>query len=153
MVLELEDTCASALAPLQKAEHALHGWVAFLILPLFALANSGVALAPTGLAGDGLPVALGIALGLLLGKPAGLLATTWLATRTGLAVLPPGVDWRHLIGAGCLAGIGFTMALFIATLGFGAGALLDAAKIGIFVASAIAAVAGYLVLRAAPGAA
>jgi NhaA family Na+:H+ antiporter len=150
VVMELEDVCEGALAPLQRAEHALHAWVAFVIMPVFALVNAGVTISPAALAGGGLPVALGVALGLLIGKPVGLLGAAWLAVRAGLAWLPPGVGWRQMAGVGCLAGIGFTMSIFIATLGFGdESPLLNAAKLGIFAASAIAGVVGFALLRAA----
>ncbi len=149
-VLELEDACEAVQAPLQKLEHQLQPWVAFGVMPVFALANAGVALSAQGLAGEGLPVVLGIAAGLVLGKPAGLFAATWLAVRLGIAQLPQGVTWRQIAGAGCLAGLGFTMSLFIATLGFeGAPELLAAAKLGILVASLAAGLIGYAALRLA----
>ncbi|HEU4327591.1 MAG TPA: Na+/H+ antiporter NhaA [Roseiflexaceae bacterium] len=149
-VLELEDACESVQAPLQKLEHQLQPWVAFGVMPVFALANAGVALSAEGLAGEGLPVVLGIAAGLVLGKPVGLFAATWLAVRLGVAQLPQGVTWQHIAGAGCLAGLGFTMSLFIATLGFeGAPELLAAAKLGILVASLVAGLLGYAALRLA----
>jgi Na+:H+ antiporter, NhaA family len=147
VVLELENTCEQVLAPLQKAEHGLHTWVAFFIMPVFALANAGVALSPAGLQGSGLMVALGILAGLLIGKPVGLLGVTWLAMRLGLVSLPTGVNWGHMAGVGFLAGIGFTMSLFIATLGFGQGDLLAAAKVGIFAASAVAGALGFILVR------
>ena len=137
----------AASSPLQRIEHHLHGVVAFLIMPVFALANAGVALGGESLAGRlAGPVSLGIVLGLLLGKPVGIAALSWLAVRTGLAVCPPGVTWRHFVGIGLLGGIGFTMALFIADLAFGGTALHDDAKLGVFAGSLLAGVAGALVL-------
>jgi NhaA family Na+:H+ antiporter len=150
VVLELEDLCEGVQAPLQKLEHALHRWVAVLIMPIFALANAGVALSADGLRGETLPVVLGIVLGLTLGKPIGLLGTAWLAVRLGIARLPQGVTWRHMLGAGVLAGIGFTMSLFIATLGFVQPDVLTSAKLAILLGSLVSGTAGLLLLRTAP---
>jgi NhaA family Na+:H+ antiporter len=123
--------------------------VAFAIMPLFALANAGV---PLGLAqlegGPSTAVALGIALGLIAGKPLGITLVAWGAVRLGFASLPHGVTWRMVAGAGLLGGIGFTMAIFIASLAFiNEPGLLVAAKLGILGASLIAGVAGWLILR------
>ena len=136
-------------APLLKLEHGLHGVVAFGIIPLFALANAGVRLSGAGQALGNL-VAVGIALGLVVGKTVGISLFSALAVRLGLASLPSGVTWRHVLGAACLGGIGFTMSLFIAGLAFGESATLDVAKIGILVASSISGTIGYLVLRCSP---
>jgi NhaA family Na+:H+ antiporter len=149
-VLALEDACEEVQAPLQKLEHTLHPWVAFGIVPIFALANAGVALSPGSASGAGGPVAAGVVLGLVLGKPAGLLGTTWVLVRLGVARLPAGVGWGQMAGAGCLAGLGFTMSLFIATLGLGEPALLEAAKLGILAASLIAGLLGFVALRRSP---
>jgi NhaA family Na+:H+ antiporter len=146
-VLELEDACEAVQAPLQKLEHQLHTWVAFGIVPIFALANAGVALSREGISGTGLPIVLGIVLGLVVGKPLGLIGLSWLVVRTGVATLPEGVRWAHIVGAGCLAGLGFTMSLFIAALGFGESPLLEAAKLGILAASLIAGLVGFTLLR------
>ncbi|MDQ3951237.1 MAG: Na+/H+ antiporter NhaA [Gemmatimonadota bacterium] len=151
---ELETLAEQAQPPLIRLEHALHGPVAYGIMPLFALANAGVSLG----AGEmrdalGSPVTLGVLLGLLVGKPLGITGFSWLAVRFGVAALPDGVTWRMLAGAGVLGGIGFTMALFIASLAFGEAALLDAAKLGVLSASAVAGVAGWLLLRRPPRAA
>ena len=146
-VIELEEACEDVQAPLQKLEHSLHTWVQFVIMPVFALANAGVALSVTSVVGETSAVALGIVAGLVLGKPIGILGAAWVATRAGIAELPQGVQWGHMVGAGFLAGIGFTMSLFIASLGFGESALLEAAKLGILGASSIAGVIGFLLLR------
>jgi NhaA family Na+:H+ antiporter len=148
-VLELEDLSEGVQAPLQKMEHKLHGWVAFVIIPVFALANAGVAISADALRGETLPVALGIIAGLLIGKPVGLFGATWLAVRVGLVSLPGRVTWRHVGGLACLGGMGFTMSLFVATLAFGTSQLqsLESAKLGILVASLIAGVAGFILLR------
>lgn len=148
-VIELEEACEQVQAPLQKIEHSLHGWVSLLIMPVFALANAGVAVAPSSLGGKSLPVVLGVVLGLTLGKPIGLLGACWLATRAGIADLPEGVTWRHMLGTGVLAGIGFTMSLFIAALAFDSPGNLAAAKLSILLASLVAGSAGLLLLRQA----
>ncbi|HET6314389.1 MAG TPA: Na+/H+ antiporter NhaA [Chloroflexia bacterium] len=149
-VIELEELSEAVQAPLQKMEHTLHNWVAFIIMPLFALANAGVALSAEALRGETLPVALGILAGLLIGKPLGLFGATWLAVRAGLVTLPQSVTWRHIAGLACLGGIGFTMSLFVATLAFGGDPLLETAKLGILAASLIAGTAGFLLLKTTP---
>lgn len=148
---ELEDATEAIQAPLQRLEHGLHPWVAYLIVPLFALANAGVALGDSAGRAIGSPLAYGILAGLVVGKQVGILAATWAVVRSGWAELPAGVTWRHIWGAGWLAGIGFTMSLFIGELAFpGDAALLDVAKVAILAASLIAGLAGWLVLRTAP---
>lgn len=132
------------LSPLVRLELALHPWSSFIILPLFALANAGVALSPAGL---GEPVALAVVAGLALGKPIGILGASYIAVRFGLATRSPELGWPVIGAAGVLSGIGFTMALFIANLAFSP-ALLDAAKLGIMAASAVCAVIGLLLLIA-----
>jgi NhaA family Na+:H+ antiporter len=147
----LEEGCEQVQPPLHRMEHALHSWVTFLILPVFALANAGVVL--TGNIGETLvePVTLGVILGLVVGKPIGIFVATWLAVRSGLASLPAGVTWNHIYGAGWLGGIGFTMSLFIAGLAFTDEAQLTMAKLGILVASTCAAVVGSLLLMRGSG--
>jgi NhaA family Na+:H+ antiporter len=151
---EIETLCQLAQPPLIRLEHALHGIVSFGIMPVFALANAGVTLDASSL-GSALvsPVTLGAMLGLLVGKPIGIFGFSWLAVRLGIAALPQGSTWMACLGVAVLGGIGFTMALFIASLAFPAGTphaeLLDAAKLGILVASAVAGVAGTLLLRRA----
>ena len=115
----------------------LHPWVAFVIMPLFALANAGV---PFGTEDVLSPVALAVILGLAVGKPLGILLLSWLSVKSGFAQLPESVTWRHMIGGGFLAGIGFTMALFIAGLAFTDETLLRPAKVGVLVGSAVSAV-------------
>jgi NhaA family Na+:H+ antiporter len=141
----METAVHRAEAPLQRMEHALDRPVAYLIMPIFALANAGVRLG--GDANSTHPVSLGIIAGLVLGKQLGVTLFTWLNVRMGLATLPDGVTWHHVYGVSWLAGIGFTMSLFIAGLAFGASPLLSTAKVGILVASIIAGVVGGLVLR------
>ncbi len=144
---ELETLCEQAQPPLIRLEHALHGIVAFAIMPLFALANAGVSLGADASQAVASPIALGTVLGLVLGKPLGITGFSWLAVRLGFAALPSGVTWPMLVGAGVLGGIGFTMALFIAGLAFTDPALLEAAKLGILAASLSTGVAGWLYLR------
>ena len=146
-VLELEEACEDVQAPLQKLEHKLHTPVQFVIMPVFALANAGVALSLTSVGGETSRVVLGIIVGLVIGKPLGILLAAWLAVRSGIASLPPGVTWTHMAGVGVLAGIGFTMSLFIASLGFDEPELLEAAKLGILGASLLAGTIGFLLLR------
>lgn len=135
-------------SPLMTLEHALHPWVAFAILPTFAFANAGLSLGAL-VPGDLLqPVPLGVALGLLLGKPIGVIGIALLARAAGLARFPDGMDARSIIGLGLLCGIGFTMSLFIASLAFAdTSELAHASVLGILVASLLAAVGGYVWLR------
>ena len=135
-----------AVSPLERLETALHPWVGFVVMPVFALANAGVPVL-VGALRD--PVAAAVALGLVLGKPAGIVLFSWLAVRAGVARLPAGVTWAALLGGGCLAGIGFTMSLFVAGLAFaGSDDHLAAAKVGILGGSVLSAVFGVAVLRA-----
>ena len=146
----LEEACEKVQPPLHRMEHALHPWVTFFIMPVFALANAGVAL--SGDIGETLarPVTLGVILGLLLGKPIGITLAAWLAVRTGAASLPTGVTWNQIHGAGWLGGIGFTMSLFVASLAFADEALLTMAKLGILTASTCAGIVGSLLLLRTP---
>ncbi len=132
--------------PLERLEHALHPWVAFLILPLFAFANAGVSFAGAGLASLLAPLSLGIAAGLVIGKQVGILGACYIAAKTGLATVPKGVSFRQLYGLACLAGIGFTMSLFIGGLAFDASADIDAVKMGVLSGSFISAILGLVVL-------
>jgi NhaA family Na+:H+ antiporter len=115
-------------------------------MPLFAFANAGVRILGNGLAAATHPVSLGVALGLFIGKPLGIWSFARLSAKTGLATPPAELSWRTIFGAGCLSGIGFTMSLFIATLAFGDGALLDMSKIGTMAASLAAGICGSMIL-------
>ena len=144
------------LSPVDRLQRALHGWVAFVIMPVFALANAGVTFGEAHLGAGGTAVLLGVTAGLVVGKPIGVFCFSWLAVRVGLAALPSGVRWSGILVVGLVAGIGFTMALFIATLAFPPGPLIEVAKLGILLASLVASVigltAGRLLLRSAlPG--
>ena len=145
---------SKAVSPVERIQHALHGWVAFAIMPLFALANAGVPLGKASFSGDSILVFGGITIGLVAGKPLGILGLSWASVRLGLAALPGGVTWRQVSVVGLVGGIGFTMALFIAQLAFSGGTLLETAKLGILVASGVAAlvafVAGRFLLPATP---
>jgi len=128
-----------AISPAVRLESALHPWVAFGVMPLFALANAGVPLGDMELAASGATgVALGICLGLVVGKPLGILAFSWIAVRMGLAALPRGVSWTGVVVVGSTAGIGFTMALFIGALAFPGQELLAVSKVAVLGASSAA---------------
>ncbi len=146
----LEKRFDDAESPLSNLEHALHPYVAYAIVPLFALANAGVVLIGASPALLLEPVSLGVILGLVLGKPIGVIGVSLLTVKLGWARLPAGVTMRHLVGAGMLAGIGFTMSLFVAGLGFEAGSIFHTqAKVGILAASILSGLGGLLVLRSA----
>lgn len=134
--------------PLQRLEHGLMGFVTFVVMPLFALANAGVTLGDGGVDLTSAP-ALGIVGGLVIGKPVGIFLAAFLAVKLGVADLPAGVKWRQLFAVSILGGIGFTMALFVGGLAFeGQPGVLATAKLSILIASAIAGVVGLLLLRA-----
>jgi len=135
-----------SVAPLEYLETVLHPWVAFGIMPLFALANAGV---PIGIDALTSPVALAVGCGLVIVKPLGIFGASWLATKAGIVRLPESVSWRAIAGGGFLCGIGFTMALFIAGLAL-APPVLDAAKVGVLVSSVAAAAIGMLLLSRSP---
>jgi NhaA family Na+:H+ antiporter len=141
-LLRFRQAARETVPPVEYLETVLHPWVGFIIMPLFALANAGVPLELADLAD---PVAQAVAAGLVIGKPLGIVVLSFVAVRVGLARLPEGVGWGALSGGGFLAGIGFTMALFIAGLAL-EGEILDAAKVGVLVASAVAAVIGISIL-------
>jgi NhaA family Na+:H+ antiporter len=149
--LGLSALAREAVSPLARVEHLLLPWSSFVILPIFALANAGVRLSADGLVEAATsPITLGVLLGLVLGKSLGIAGISALALRARFARLPTGVRFPHLSGAAIVAGIGFTVSLFMAELAFDDRALVDEAKIGILGASVIAGVAGWLVLRASP---
>ena len=146
-VHKLEQACKDVSSPMERMEHALAGWINFLIMPFFAFANAGVSF----VGGDIIAaltsnVTLGIICGLFLGKQLGVFAFSWAAVKMGIAAMPSNTTWKQFYGVSILSGIGFTMSLFIANLAFGEGAVLDNAKIGILVASLIAGLAGWMIL-------
>jgi len=134
--------------PLERMEHFLHPWVAFLVIPIFGFANAGVSLGGLEFADLLAPLPLGIALGLLIGKQLGIFGFAFIAVKTGLARLPQNVGWRQVHGVSLLAAIGFTMSLFIGNLAFDSAAQVDAVKIGVLSGSVIAALAGFFLLKA-----
>ena len=139
----------SDYGPLERMEHALHPWVAFLVIPIFGFANAGVTLFDLSTAALFEPLPLGIALGLLVGKQIGIFGFAFAAVKLKLASLPAGVSWAQLHAMSLLAAIGFTMSLFIGNLAFIDPAQIDAVKIGVLAGSTIAALAGYLLLNRA----
>lgn len=146
-LLVAEIATRESLSPVERLVIGLHPWVGLVVMPIFALANAGLPLSAGDLRS---PVTAAVFVGFALGKPIGVLTFTWLALRSGLATRPPDLDWRLLLGGSLLAGIGFTMALFIASLAFSR-SLIDPAKLGIFLASVASATAGLAVLRWMPG--
>jgi NhaA family Na+:H+ antiporter len=148
---EIVEDASSSSAPLYRLEHAIHPWSAFVILPVFAFANAGVQIPlSTLLSSLAHPLTLGIAAGLFFGKQIGITTFAWIAIRLKLGELPDGARWRQIWGGSLLAGIGFTMSIFIASLAFTDSAVLDMAKIGIIIGSLAAAIAGIIVLRTGP---
>src|SRR5580765_8103746 len=140
-----------AESPLRHLEQTLHPWVAFGVVPLFALANAGVPRAGMSISDVLHPIPLGIFAALVLGKPAGVLGLSWIATKARLAALPEGFGWKQIMGVGILCGIGFTMSLFIESLAAeqGNAAHADAARLAILAASLAAGLAGYFAIRSA----
>ena len=135
------------LAPPSRLEHVLHPWTSFLIVPLFALANTGVTISGDAVSDAATsPITAGVVVGLVVGKLAGISVFTWLATRFRIGTLPDGATWRGVIGVAAVAGIGFTVSLFITELAFDDAARQDAAKIGILAAAVLAGIVGALVL-------
>jgi NhaA family Na+:H+ antiporter len=146
-LLALEHVCHDAMSPLQRMEHEMTRWIIYGVMPIFALANAGISLSITEL-GNALthPITVGISLGLLVGKPLGIVLFSWLAIRLKLCDLPIGSRWTDIVGIGILAGIGFTMSMFITNLAYLDVERIANAKVGIFAASILAGVIGYLIL-------
>jgi len=137
-------------SPLHKLEHMLHPLSAWFVVPLFGLANAGIALEGMGPGTLAAPLPLGIAAGLFIGKQAGIFGAVWLAVRSGFAAMPRGATWTQVYGVAVLCGIGFTMSLFIAMLAFpGAEMLVEEAKLGVLAGSLLSGVVGYVILRTA----
>jgi len=146
IVSNIEEQCEYYKPPLQALEKAFHPWVVFLIMPIFALSNAGVLLGDNIMSAMLSPVGLGISVGLVLGKPLGILLFAWIAYKLKIAMLPKNIKWVHILGVGLLAGIGFTMALFIMGLAFSNTMIINDAKISILFTSLGAGMMGYLVL-------
>jgi NhaA family Na+:H+ antiporter len=147
LAIPLTGNAPDQSSPLHRAEHGLHIWVAFLILPLFAFANAGVSLAGLSFGDLIAPLPLGIALGLFLGKQIGVFGLSWLAVKLGLAKLPTDANWCQLYGIACLTGVGFTMSLFIGTLAFEGDETLNAVRLGVLMGSIASGVLGFSLLR------
>jgi NhaA family Na+:H+ antiporter len=143
-LFSLQRASRGVTAPVLRLEQALHNFSAFVVMPLFAFANAGVKI---DLSVQHIEIGLGVLTGLVLGKPLGIMMAAIIAVKTGIATLPQAVNWRSMLGYGFLAGIGFTMSLFVAMLAFDDTALVDAAKRGIIAGSLLAGVAGAVILR------
>ncbi len=139
---EVNFVTRESLPPLERLETAVHPWAAFVIMPIFALANAGVPFSGDAISS---PIAIAVALGLMLGKPLGITLSLFLVVKTRLGEIPGGSNWGAVVGAGCLAGIGFTMSLFVASLSLD-GTLLLGAKAGILVGSGLSAAMGLTIL-------
>ncbi len=147
MIGRIQELARQTESPLERLERMVHPWTSYLVLPLFALVNAGVALSAEFIRQAFTSVVtLGVMLGLLVGKVLGVTSFAWLAVRLGWAELPGGVAWRHIIGAGLIGGVGFTVSLFITGLAFSDTLLIEEAKVGVLAASLIAAAAGYIFL-------
>lgn len=147
IVEEIKSLSLDAQTPLQKIEHTLHPWVAFVIMPLFALANSGMHIGANFFTSLLNPVSLGVMIGLVVGKLCGVFGFTWLLVKAGLAELPQLASWKHIFGISLLAGVGFTMSLFVTNLAFSDASHIDSAKYGILLASLISGSVGIVYLR------
>jgi NhaA family Na+:H+ antiporter len=146
IIADVKQLSLAAETPLQKIEHSIHPWVAFTIMPLFALANAGIVIGSDFFTAIQNPVTIGVIVGLVLGKFIGVLFFSWLMIKVGLSELPINARWNHLVGVALLAGVGFTMSLFISGLAFTNLQYITQAKYGILLASIIAGILGLLVL-------
>jgi len=152
-IAEVARLAMFSTSPLERLERALSPWVAYVVVPVFALANAGVSLsgdAIGGIVSD--PVTTGVLLGLVVGKTVGVFSFTAIAVKAGFGRLPTGTTWRHMFGLATAAGVGFTVALFVTSLSFDTVAATDAAKVGILFGSTIAGILGFTLLRTAPAA-
>jgi NhaA family Na+:H+ antiporter len=139
-----------SISPVQRLQNMLHPWTSYVVVPIFALANAGIALSPDAIhAAASSAITLGVMLGLVTGKPIGIFASCWLAVRIGAARLPEGVRWHHILGMAAIAGIGFTVSIFVTGLAYGDPELQAQAKIGVLAASVLAASIGCSLLLSA----
>jgi Na+:H+ antiporter, NhaA family len=141
------DSHDAAASPLHRLEHALHPWVAWLVVPVFAFANAGVSFSEISWATVSGPIFIGIVAGLFLGKQIGIVGSAWIATRLGIARAPEDATFQHIHGVAAVCGVGFTMCLYIASLAFDTEAQENAAKVGVLVGSLLSGLVGYVVLR------
>ncbi|HEY9168359.1 MAG TPA: Na+/H+ antiporter NhaA [Lutibacter sp.] len=146
IVDEIENISSQVQSPLQHLENSLHGWVSYVIMPIFALANAGVVLSFSGLANTG-HITINIALALVFGNIIGIMLLSYLAIKFKFADLPKGVKFKNLLGVSILGGLGFTMSLFITNLAYDNEAFIVAAKMGVILGSLVAGILGYMVLR------
>ncbi|WP_375203615.1 Na+/H+ antiporter NhaA [Hyphococcus sp.] len=151
LMIPMDGKTAQAPSPLKTLEHGLHPWVIFLVLPLFAFANAGLSLANFTTSALFSPITLGVALGLFIGKPLGVLAASFAAVRLGWAKLPDGADWLHMAGLAAFTGIGFTMSLFVGGLAFSDADALNNVRLGVLVGSLASGLAGCALIFAARG--
>lgn len=148
---ELEELARESQSPLDRLEQALHPWTSYAIIPIFALANAGVELSGGALQDAATSrVGWGVVLGLMIGKPLGITLASYCAVRIGIAALPTGVRWSQIVAVRMIAGVGFTVSLFITNIAFTDGALIDEAKIGILAGSALIGIVGLATLRMQP---
>ncbi|MBW2452409.1 MAG: Na+/H+ antiporter NhaA, partial [Deltaproteobacteria bacterium] len=146
-LLALEHVTHDAMSPLQRMEHEMNHWVIFGVMPIFALANAGISMNMQELTyALSNPLTVGVALGLLVGKPVGITFAAWIAVKLGLAHLPDNTQWKEIFGIAILGGIGFTMSMFITNLAYFDEELITNAKVGIFIASLLAGIIGYVFL-------
>ena len=139
-----------AVSPAERIAHLLHPWSSFLVVPVFALANAGVEIKRSAFDAPGAAaVTGGVMIGLVIGKTLGIAGSAWLAARLGIARLPEGASWGMVVAIAVVAGIGFTVSLFVAELAFESGPLQDSAKVGVLAASVVAALIGGIGLRRA----
>ncbi|MES5188796.1 Na+/H+ antiporter NhaA [Prevotella bivia] len=151
IIAQVKSEAINALPPLQRLEHGMHPFVSFVIMPIFALANAGVNFVEMDMASIfSNNVALGVMLGLLLGKPIGVVASVWILVKLGIGKRSASMTWRRFIGLGFLASIGFTMSMFVTSLAFTDPVLHVQAKVGIFAASILGGVIGYRLLKTEP---
>lgn len=147
LFIPLDGKTQESSSPLVTAEHKLHPWVAFMIVPVFAFANAGISFASLSVEDLLSPVPLGIAAGLFLGKPIGVLVFSFVATKLKVAKLPSDVNWMQMAGVACLTGVGFTMSLFIGGLAFDQASQMNDVRLGVLMGSFLSAMAGYSLLR------
>lgn len=147
MAIPLRDPKDKSNSPLNTCMHFLHPWVIFLILPVFAFTAAGINLQDVSLKSLFEPLVLGVALGLFIGKQIGIFGTTWLIVKSGFAALPEGTNWQHIYGVSIVAGVGFTMSLFVNMLAFNDVLMQEQAKLGVIAGSILAAVVGWVILR------
>jgi NhaA family Na+:H+ antiporter len=152
-IAEVSRLAMWSTSPLERLERALSPWVAYVVVPVFALANAGVSLSGEAISGIvSEPVTTGVLLGLVVGKAVGVFGFTFVAVKLGIGRLPTGTTWRHMFGLATSAGVGFTVALFVTSISFDNAVTSDAAKVGILFGSTIAGIVGYAILRTSPAA-